>query len=210
MTPESTLSNPPPAGNEPAPQPGRVLQNVIRLLWGSAILVAFGAFLLKPEWFTAGHVAGVLSRHPHWIWIAYIGVSCLRGLTLLPSTPFVLAGTLLFPEQPHNVLAGSLFAIGLSSAMIYLLSPVWQIEHHFKPGKLDYIRRKLNHPSGTFFVFLWSFFPAVPTDAICYVAGTLRLRVLPFLSAVLLGELILCAVYVYLGGSLFEQLKSLL
>ena len=186
------------------------LKNVIRLIWASIILSALGALMLRPEWFTAEHVAHVLSRYPHWIWAAYLGVSSLRGLTLLPSTPFVLAGTLLFPDQPHWVLVSSVICIVVSSAMIYFLSPVWQIEQHFNPQKLAFIRDKLNRPSGTFFVFLWSFFPAVPTDAICYVAGTLRLRLPPFLGALMVGELILCTAYVYLGGSLIAAVRGML
>lgn len=186
------------------------LKLVVRILWASIILIALGTFLARPEWFTAEHVAHVLSNYPHFIWAAYLGTSCLRGFTLLPSTPFVLAGTLLFPQQPHWVLAGSVACIVFSSAMIYLLSPIWQIDQHFKPQKLDHIRERLNRPTGSFFVFLWSFFPAVPTDAICYVAGTLRVRLLPFLAAVALGELVICTVYVYLGGSIISGIKDLL
>jgi uncharacterized membrane protein YdjX (TVP38/TMEM64 family) len=186
------------------------LQTAIRFIWAAIILSALAALLLRPEWFAAEQVALVLSRYPQWIWAAYISASCLRGLTLLPSTPFVLAGTLLFPEQLLWVLISSVLCIVLSSALIYFLSPIWKIDQHFKPHKLAFIREKLNHPSGSFFVFLWSFFPAVPTDAICYVAGTLRLRLLPFLSALMLGELILCWAYVYLGGSLLATARSLL
>lgn len=185
------------------------LKHLVRIIWACVILIALGTFLTHPEWFTAEHLAHVLSRYPHWIWAAYLGISCLRGFTLLPSTPFVLAGTLLFPEHPHWVLIGSVICIVLSSALIYLLSPVWQIDQHFKPQKLAHIREKLNHPSGSFFVLLWSFFPAVPTDAICYVAGTLRVRILPFLAAVALGELVICTIYVYLGGSLIASIRGL-
>jgi hypothetical protein len=34
-------------------------------------------------------------------------------------------------------------------------------------------------------------------------------RILPFLSAVALGELIICTIYVYLGGSLIASIKGL-
>lgn len=185
------------------------LKHTVRIIWAATILIALGTLLARPDWFTAEHVATVLSRYPHWIWAAYLLISCLRGFTLLPSTPLVLAGTILFPEHPNAVLISSVFCIVLSSALIYLLSPVWQMDQHFKPQKLALIREKLNHPTGSFFVLFWSFFPAVPTDAICYVAGTLRVRILPFLAAVAAGELIICSVYVYLGGSLFSSIKGM-
>ena len=187
---------------------GVYMKWVIRVIWGSLIALGLGTLLIYPEWFTAEHLADVLARYPAWAWTAYIGISCLRGFSLLPSTPFVLAGTLLFPDHLHWVLVASIMCILFSSLMVYVLSPVWQLDHHFKPKTLALLHDKLDKPSGFFFVFLWAFFPAVPTDAICYVAGTLRLRVLPFLAAVGLGEILLVAAYVYLGNSAFAVIKG--
>ena len=62
----------------------------------------------------------------------------------------------------------------------------------------DQMRRK-----GFWVVVAWSAFPFVPTDAICYVAGTLRMKLSVFLCGVALGELPIVAFYVLLGGFLF-------
>jgi membrane protein YqaA with SNARE-associated domain len=46
---------------------------------------------------------------------------------------------------------------------------------------------------------LWSFAPVVPTDVICYVAGTVRMNFLKFVSAMTLGEGIIVGLIIY-GG----------
>jgi uncharacterized membrane protein YdjX (TVP38/TMEM64 family) len=45
-------------------------------------------------------------------------------------------------------------------------------------------------------------FPFVPTDAICYVAGTFRMHIGKFLLGVMLGEIPIVAFYV-MGGTWF-------
>jgi uncharacterized membrane protein YdjX (TVP38/TMEM64 family) len=55
---------------------------------------------------------------------------------------------------------------------------------------------------GFWLVVGWSMFPFVPTDAICYVAGTLRMHVGKFAAGVALGELPIVAFYVWATGAL--------
>jgi uncharacterized membrane protein YdjX (TVP38/TMEM64 family) len=65
---------------------------------------------------------------------------------------------------------------------------------------VEEIRKRLEHPFGLAFVALWAFFPLVPTDAVCYVAGTIRMHFLKFIIAVFVGELVLCSIYVFAAG----------
>jgi uncharacterized membrane protein YdjX (TVP38/TMEM64 family) len=133
-------------------------------------------------------------------------MSVLRGFTLLPSTPLVIAGTMLFPGQSVAVLAVSMTGIVLSSSMIYFFSDLLGFSDFFEARKPDLIHRikvRLEHPLGVAFVAAWAFFPLVPTDLVCYAAGTTRMNFLRFIAAVFVGELILCLVYVYSGNYLF-------
>ena len=50
----------------------------------------------------------------------------------------------------------------------------------------------------------WSVFPFVPTDVICYVAGTLRMHLGKFMLGVTLGEIPIVAFYVAGGTWLFS------
>src|SRR4029077_17669657 len=118
-------------------------------------------------------------------------------------TPMVIAGTLLFPRQSWLVLSVSITGILVSSTMIYFWSDLLGFSDYFenKYCKItEKIRRRLETPAGIVFVFLWAFFPLVPTDAVCYVAGTTRIAFAKFIPALFLGELTLCSFYIFFAG----------
>ena len=56
---------------------------------------------------------------------------------------------------------------------------------------------------GFWLVVGWSAFPFVPTDVICYVAGTLRMQLGKFAAGVALGEVPIVGFYVWAGGLVF-------
>jgi uncharacterized membrane protein YdjX (TVP38/TMEM64 family) len=184
-----------------------VLRAAFIVVWIGVIVACFAAYLSAPEAFTADRIAAFLRDFRGEIWLLYLAMSSLRGFTLLHSTPFVLAGTVLFPEQPVAVLAASLLGIFISSSLIYFFSGALGFSDYFeKRGSrlASEIRAKLERPAGAFFVALWAFFPAVPTDVVCYVAGSIRMSFSRFILAVLAGEMILCSVYVFIGTSVWE------
>jgi len=179
-------------------------------VWVAAIVVAIGFYISDPETFAPRHIASQLREFETAALGVYLAISIVRGLTLLPSTPLLLAGVLLFPQQPWMVLAISLFGIVASSSMIYWLSDTLGIAGYFeqkKPHHVAKIRSRLEHPAGLLFVILWAFFPFVPTDAVCYVAGSIRMNFPKFILAIFVGELLLCSIYVFSGGPLIQMLQ---
>ena len=181
------------------------------ILWALAIVFFAAAYFLSPDNFTPRTIAARLKEFETAALGVYLALSIVRGLTLLPSTPLVLAGVLLFPHQPWIVLGISLFGIVASSSMIYWLSDALGIAGYFekrKPHHVAKIRSRLDHPTGLLFVVLWAFFPLVPTDAVCYVAGSMRMNFPKFILAIFVGELILCSVYVFSGGHLIRMLNA--
>jgi uncharacterized membrane protein YdjX (TVP38/TMEM64 family) len=115
----------------------------------------------------------------------------------------VIAGTLLFPQQPWLVLFISITGILVSSILIYFCSDLLGFTVYFQKKYFrvtERIRRRLETPAGVMFVFLWAFFPLVPTDAVCYVAGTAKMVFAKFILAIFLGELVLCSFYIFFGG----------
>lgn len=181
------------------------MRKVILAAWIVIVVGCVTVYLWNPHAFTAASVADFLSRFHGEIWLVYFLMSVVRGFTLLPSTPLVIAGTILFPYQPLLVLIVSMSGILLSSSMIYFFSEFLGFSEYFedhKPALTHKIKARLEHPLGFLFVALWAFFPLVPTDAVCYVAGTTRMNFLKFIAAVFVGELILCSVYIFFGGSL--------
>ena len=182
-----------------------VLRRVILVVWILVVLTGVGSYILFPRSFSAEYIAAFLERFGGLIWVIYLVFSILRGFTLLPSTPLVIAGTILFPQQPFAVLVTSMTGILLSSTMIYYFSEFLGFDEYFedhKPELTHKIKAKLEHPLGFVFVAAWAFFPLVPTDLVCYLAGTTRMDFREFIAAVGMGELILCVCYIFLGGTL--------
>ncbi len=189
---------------------GPVLKRLGQLLWIGTIAAGVISYIAAPHLFTADNIAAFLLRFQGVIWLVYIAFSILRGLTLLPSTPLVVAGTMLFPGQPFAVLAVSMMGIFLSSSMIYFFSEYFGFSDFFeshKPELTHKIKARLEHPAGFVFVAAWAFFPLVPTDLVCYLAGTTKMNFAKFIAAVLFGELILCSFYVFFGGAVMNYVR---
>lgn len=188
----------------------QIIRTIVLVLWAAVVLVCVGTYIYDPSKFTAENIAEFLRRFSGLIWLIYLGFSIVRGITLLPSTPLVLAGTLLFPEQPFAVLFVSMTGILLSSTMIYFFSEYLGFSEYFeghKPELSHKIKAKLEHPLGFLFVAGWAFFPLVPTDLVCYLAGTTKMNYWKFIAAVFVGELILCVCYIFFGGSLLKFVR---
>lgn len=60
------------------------------------------------------------------------------------------------------------------------------------------------------FVCLWSFLIVVPTDLICYIAGTMKMPFHKFISAVTIGEGLICVFLIYGGDLLTNYIRTLL
>ncbi len=61
-----------------------------------------------------------------------------------------------------------------------------------------------------FFIPLWYFIPASPSDLIGYVAGTVKLNFKKYISAVFLGSVPFVAVYVFFGSNLVNFISNLI
>jgi len=174
------------------------------LLWAGILITAVGFYLSDPSRFTASNIAAFITAFDTEIWLIYFLMSALRGFTLLPSTPLVLAGTIAFPSQPLGVLLVSLCGIFISSSLIYFCSEALGIHEYFeghRPQLVQMIKRRLEHPLGVVFVGAWAFFPLVPTDLVCYLSGSTGVNYWKFILAVLVGEAILCSCYIFFGGA---------
>src|SRR5690242_14306537 len=101
-------------------------------LWATLILTAVALYLSRPTEFTATNIAAFIHSFENEILIVYLAISALRGFTLLPSTPLVLAGTMLYPDQPWLVLAISMSGILISSSLIYFFSEALGFTHYFE------------------------------------------------------------------------------
>lgn len=162
-----------------------------------AIFFFFNPQLLNPE--TIKHK---IASYGGLAVFLYFGVSMFRGFFLLPSTPFVFAGTAMYPDKPLMIISISMAGILFSATLLYFFSDrlgfAGYLEHKH-PRPINATKELLSGNKATLFVALWSFFPLVPTDVICYVAGVIRMPFARMITGLFIGELILVSIYVYAG-----------
>lgn len=169
---------------------------LVRRWWWRIWLLLFALFLvyfmLYPELFSMDYMRERMKAYGENVWWIYVALSMIRGVFLLPSTPFILLGTALFPDALLWVSVFSMFAILCSATFLYYLSDSMGIAALLErkyPGQLEKAKHHLNSPKGLLWMVLWSFFPVVPTDLMCYVARLVGIRFGWMLLGVFLGEL---------------------
>jgi uncharacterized membrane protein YdjX (TVP38/TMEM64 family) len=129
--------------------------------------------------------------------IIYFLLLSVRGLTMIPSTPLLLAGVLIF--DPVELFLVNMAGILSSSTIVYYFSRYLGFDAYFetKYGKyVRKIRRSITDKELPVIVG-WSFFPLVPTDLIVYVGSSLRVPVFKCLLGVFMGESVLNIFYIF-------------
>ncbi|MEX1056138.1 MAG: VTT domain-containing protein, partial [Natronospirillum sp.] len=138
--------------------------------------------------------------------LGYFVISTLRGFTLIPSTPIVLAGVLVFPPVPLFLVNQA--AVYTSSAIVYFMARQFRFDHYFHEHYPDQVKRltALLQRRELVVISAWGFMPVVPSDMIVYVCSVLRIRLWKTLLGVSIGEGIICALYIFGGAMGLEVL----
>lgn len=179
-----------------------------RLAAGFWLAVTVGLAALyarRPELIDPAHLVAVLRGAGPLVLLAYVAVSVLRPVTLVPSTVLIVAGTLLFPERHVLVFSVSLAAVVASAALIYYFFDFLGLAELFErrhAARVRWLEQQVR-ARGFWIVAGWSAFPFVPTDVIGYVAGSLRMPLGKYLLGVAVGEIPIVAFYVAGGAWLF-------
>lgn len=186
-----------------------LLKKGLRWLWGIMAVSILMFYFIWPESFTPRSIQLFLGGNATIILISYIFFSSIRALFLLPSTIFVLLGIALYPNEPFFVFFTSLFGIQIGATLMYysasFLTPVALLGKGAK--KIQIVEEKIRK-YGFWIILFWSFFPAVPTDLICFVAGSIKYNFWKFFVAVLIGETILIAIYIFTTNGLLGLLSN--
>ena len=174
--------------------------------WLAVTLALSVLYARRPELIDPVNLVEMLRRSGPFLLVAYAVVGVLRPVTLVPSTALILAGTLLFPERYALVFSVSLASIVASAALIYYFFDYLGLAELFErrhAARVRWLEAQVR-ARGFWIVAGWSAFPFVPTDVICYVAGSLRMPVGKYLLGVTVGEIPIVAFYVAGGTWLFS------
>jgi uncharacterized membrane protein YdjX (TVP38/TMEM64 family) len=174
-------------------------------LWLLVVTAGVSIYIFFPEKLSHSFLQEISKNNVFTVLFIYYLIISLRGLMLIPSTPLLLAGVLIF--DPFKLYLINLAGILTSSVIVYYFSKYLGFDIYFemKYGKTaQKIRDKLTDKELPIIVG-WSFFPLTPTDLVVYIGSTLRINVFKCLLGVLIGEAVLTAFYIITATTLLKN-----
>ena len=166
-------------------------------IWIAVMVATFILYLVNRDLFDISFLKDYVVDHKAMVIGFYLLIHTFIGLTLIPSTPFAIAGVLFFPPLEAYLL--NLIGIMTSSIVVYYFTQYLRIDTWFEtkyPEQIKKIRKALSKKELPI-IAGWSFFPVVPTDLIIYVSSTLRIPFWKCAAGVLIGEGTLNAFYIF-------------
>jgi uncharacterized membrane protein YdjX (TVP38/TMEM64 family) len=184
------------------PPPVRIAKGVTTWIWLALVGGVLLLWITQPTLFSPQRLEGTLRGLGPWAFAGFVLASIVRGPLLIPSTPVVLAGGALFPDRLPLVLLVSMIGIVFSAALLHRFPGFAGYDQKLAakyPEQLARLQVHLQKPRAVVFVTAWAFFPAVPTDLICYAAGLVRMPLGRLLTGIVIGELPLVTAYILAG-----------
>lgn len=179
-------------------------------IWLSIVAVNLMLLAFLPDWFSRESISGFLEGLGALALVTYIFVSLARALLFFPITPFIIAGAITFPDMPVILWVISTLGVVVGAFIVYSFPSLGGYDKFLEenyPKAVDYLKRKLLGRYAFWIIAGWAFFPAVPTDAVCYVSGIAKYPFRKMLLPLLIGELPIVTAYIFLGAEIGEWLR---
>jgi len=171
-------------------------QKIVLIIWIIAVILILSVYYLDPGFFDFSRLDEFAENYYFPALLVYFILLSLRGLTLLPSTPVLIAGILIF--EPFTVFFVNIAGFLVSATLVYRYSGYLRAGDYFEhryPEEIAWIRnlfRKREIPV----IAGWSVCPFTHTDLIIYVSASLKIRLRKCLAGVLIGESFINAFYI--------------
>jgi uncharacterized membrane protein YdjX (TVP38/TMEM64 family) len=176
--------------------------------WLVLIALSLLFYFFNPEVFAPDNIRRFFSANLYAGLAVYFALACVRGFTLIPLTPLLVAGIVIFPPWPLFIV--NLAGIWVSSAVVYYLARHLRFDHFFSlhyPRQIERLTALLRNREFPV-ILLWSFMPVTPTDLIVYVCSVLRISAFKTLLGVSAGEAVICALYIFPAAAGLELLLA--
>ena len=184
-------------------QPKKFLKKKLLIIWISLLLILFVFYFVAPNYFSLDFLSNFVKENKLMVVFLFISIITLISLTLIPSTPFVLSGLLLF--SPLETFIYSIIIIILYSTITYYFARYLGLDRYFEkkyPESIKKIRKALKGKEW-FIIIGWGFIPIFPTDLVIYMCSSLKIPFRKCLIGVLIGEGTLNALYIFSVGLVF-------
>lgn len=177
--------------------------------WAAFVAICLWLYYLNPDVFTPESIRGWFGDNLYLGLLIYVVLFCVRAFTLIPHTPLLVTGILVFPPLP--LFFANLLGVNGTVAIIYFLSRKLRFDQYFDTryplqiGKLSQLLRNREFPV----IVLWSFALVLPTDLIVYVCSVLRIKPVKAFVGVSIGEGVISALYIFGGAAGLDWLLGL-
>ena len=187
-----------------------ILRKHLNTIWLVLVAALLPLLLLFPGWITEDSIANFLNSLGTIGLLVYLFLSLSRAFLMIPSTPFVLAGAIAFPEMPLVVWLISATGVVVGALLVYSFPSFGSYDRFLEekyPDKILFLKEKMQGKYAFWVIAGWAFFPLVPTDAVCYAAGLAKITYKKMIAPLLIGQLPLATVYIFLGTEFGEWLR---
>jgi uncharacterized membrane protein YdjX (TVP38/TMEM64 family) len=167
------------------------------IIWITVLIVTLVLYYVNRDLFDISFLKEYVDDHRAIVLSLYLLILTFIGLTFIPSTPFAIAGVLLFP--PLEAYLVNLIGIISSSAVVYYFTQYLRLDAWLEskhPVQIEKIKKALRKKELPI-IAGWSFFPVVPTDLIIYVSSTLKVPFWKCAVGIIIGEGTLNAFYIF-------------
>ena len=167
------------------------------ITWIAVVVATLILYYAKPDFFDISFLRAYVIDHKLVVLSLYLIILTFIGLTIIPSTPFAIAGVLLFP--PFTAYIINLIGIFTSSVVVYYFTKYLRLDLWLEskyPAKIEKVKKALRKKELPI-IAGWSFFPVVPTDLIIYVSSSLNIPFWKCAVGIIIGEGTLNAIYIF-------------
>ncbi len=173
------------------------IRRTILIIWLLTLIIFGGYVLFHRELLSPEYLLLQFRSFGSWAIVLYVFISMFRSIILLPSLPLIIVWTLYAPDMPHTVYLISMACIWFSGSLVYHFSHLLGFDEMFAHHIHDPKIKKSIDKYWAFVISFWSFFPILPVDVACYLAGTVKLNFVKFIIALTIGEWAVVAIIVY-------------
>ncbi len=166
-------------------------------IWIAVVVAILIFYYTNRDFFDISFLQEYVSDHRVLVLSLYLIILTFIGLTLIPSTPFAVAGVLLFPPMEAYII--NLIGIITSSIVVYYFTQYLRLDVWLEskyPAQIEKVKKALRKKELAI-IAGWSFFPVVPTDLIIYVSSTLKIPFWKCAIGLIIGEGTLNAFYIF-------------
>lgn len=185
-----------------------ISQKIALSLWIGLILATIVFFVARPDLLDGENMKTFIQNNGSSLKSFFAILCFIRCFTLIPATPFIVSGILLFPDDLWYVFRVCMITVLFAATLHFYFSHLLGFDKILtkKFSKSFEKAKTFMQKNGALYTFLWSIAPFLPSELIYYVAGLSNMRYTHFIGAIILGEFVILYAYIFLGGEMFQRI----